>query len=96
MDAELKKTWVAALRSGKYLQTRRQLRSPNGGYCCLGVLCRVAKIAIAKNGQACSRNRDYQPIYDLIGGAEARTLMALNDRAMSTFSQIADAIETSM
>jgi len=33
--------WVAALRSGKYKQGRRQLRSGDS-YCCLGVLCDLA------------------------------------------------------
>lgn len=30
--------WVAALRSGKYKQGQRYLRSRNDTYCCLGVL----------------------------------------------------------
>jgi hypothetical protein len=39
------KRWVKALRSGKYRQTREQLRAadaegqPTDGFCCLGVLC---------------------------------------------------------
>jgi hypothetical protein len=38
MDPAIKARWVAALRSGKYLQTKERLRG-NGGHCCLGVLC---------------------------------------------------------
>lgn len=39
MKASLKKKWVAALRSGKYEQTRGVLYSPEGkAHCCLGVL----------------------------------------------------------
>lgn len=38
MKKEVKKKWVAALRSGKYKQAKGALRSRNG-YCCLGVLC---------------------------------------------------------
>jgi len=41
MDPELKKEWVAALRSGTYPQTKHAL-AKGGGYCCLGVLCVVA------------------------------------------------------
>lgn len=41
MKAEVKKEWVAALRSGKYQQGRGQLRQHNE-YCCLGVLCDIA------------------------------------------------------
>jgi len=35
---EVQKKWVAALRSGKYKQVKRHLKS-NNGFCCLGVLC---------------------------------------------------------
>jgi hypothetical protein len=41
------KKWVAALRSGKYDQTRRVL-SNSEGYCCLGVLCDIAPKAVGK------------------------------------------------
>ena len=44
-DNELRRRWVAALRGGKYDQTRRELRhnrtSANDSFCCLGVLCDV-------------------------------------------------------
>lgn len=36
----LRKTWVEALRSGNYKQTRGRLHA-GGGYCCLGVLCEI-------------------------------------------------------
>lgn len=38
MDANIKKRWVQALRSGKYNQTREELVNQDG-FCCLGVLC---------------------------------------------------------
>jgi hypothetical protein len=38
MDAQLKRDWVKALRSGNYKQGRGRLCSVNGRYCCLGVL----------------------------------------------------------
>lgn len=41
MKADLKKKWVEALRSGKYIQGRVYL-AKNGKHCCLGVLCEVA------------------------------------------------------
>ena len=37
MTPSLKSAWTTALRSGKYRQGRRQLRSPEG-YCAMGVL----------------------------------------------------------
>ncbi len=43
MDPELKKKWVAALRSGEYKQGRNRLhRKVDNSFCCLGVLCEVA------------------------------------------------------
>lgn len=52
MNPKLKADWVAALRSGKYKQARGALVRArfesgkrtsiyDGGYCCLGVLCKV-------------------------------------------------------
>lgn len=43
MDPEIKKRWVSALRSGEYDQNKHSLRSEEGGYCCLGVLCDIVK-----------------------------------------------------
>lgn len=36
--------WVKALRSGKYKQGRRRLKSLDNSYCCLGVLCEIMGI----------------------------------------------------
>lgn len=33
--------WVKALRSGQYEQGRQYLKTADGGYCCLGVLCNL-------------------------------------------------------
>lgn len=40
LKPEVTEKWLAALRSGKYKQGRKTLRSDEG-YCCLGVLCDV-------------------------------------------------------
>lgn len=37
----VKREWVSALRSGEYRQIDSQLTDGAGGYCCLGVLCKV-------------------------------------------------------
>jgi hypothetical protein len=44
MNAEVKKKWLAALRSGKYKQGKYTLRTEDNEFCCLGVLCEVARI----------------------------------------------------
>jgi hypothetical protein len=40
MEENIKKEWLAALRSGKYEQSTGRLRDDKG-YCCLGVLCDI-------------------------------------------------------
>lgn len=54
MNPEIKKEWVAALRSGEYKQGTRYLHrtySDGDVFCCLGVLCELA----VKAGQVSSR-----------------------------------------
>jgi hypothetical protein len=40
MHPDLKRDWIAALRSGKFKQGTSSLNGPEG-YCCLGVLCEL-------------------------------------------------------
>jgi len=40
MNKDIKRRWVAALRSGEYKQIKGALRK-NDGFCCLGVLCDI-------------------------------------------------------
>lgn len=42
MKTEIKALWTDALRSGVYTQTQNHLRDAKG-FCCLGVLCDIAK-----------------------------------------------------
>jgi len=39
MNEVIKQQWLAALRSGEYDQGRDRLRTDDGAFCCLGVLC---------------------------------------------------------
>jgi hypothetical protein len=47
MNEEIKAQWVAALRSGEYQQGLHALKEETSdgtiNYCCLGVLCEIAK-----------------------------------------------------
>jgi hypothetical protein len=43
MNKAIAMKWVKALRSGKYKQGKEQLRTVEGEYCCLGVLCDITK-----------------------------------------------------
>jgi hypothetical protein len=47
MDATIKAQWVAALRSGDYTQGQGSLKTRDGSYCCLGVLCAIAPDEVA-------------------------------------------------
>lgn len=55
MNAELKATWLAALRSGDFIQTTGALERPIGAnmaHCCLGVL-NVVRGAAKENDSSC-------------------------------------------
>ncbi len=41
MNPERKELWLAALESGEFEQGKRELRTSDGRYCCLGVACEV-------------------------------------------------------
>lgn len=43
MKSEIKTLWLEALRSDEYEQTTHALSRDDGCYCCLGVLCEIAK-----------------------------------------------------
>jgi len=44
MDQRIKTEWVALLRYGNIKQTKRKLHNKEeGSFCCLGVLCEMAK-----------------------------------------------------
>lgn len=101
MDPALKAKWVTALRSGEYEQGQSRLRTLEGSFCCLGVLCEVAGVQISDGGNSVvgieDGMDDYQPIYDLIGNsAIAAQLWRMNDGnnvGGKTFPEIADFIE---
>ena len=42
MNKDIKKAWVAALRSGEYEQGKNYLHTSDDKFCCLGVLCDLA------------------------------------------------------
>lgn len=50
MTPELKASWLADLKSGKYPKTQNYLKTAHG-YCCLGVLCETAGIGFSDEAQ---------------------------------------------
>lgn len=97
MDKELKAKWIEALRSGKYQQTRAQLYREHAtatdpaGYCCLGVLCKVAPIAIDEPVASMA----YGTLHGMLGDKAVDKLWTMNDDGAS-FVQIADYIEANL
>ena len=101
MNKRIKKLWVKALRSGKYKQGRGRLRRRSGSvvtYCCLGVLCEVAK---SEGVISRYTGSDGFPIDKILKWAELpddnprlnrSRATVLNDSGMS-FEHIADRIE---
>lgn len=108
MTPELKAKWVEALRSGKYAQGKRALRTgrdkpENDLFCCLGVLCDL--IAPELWDRSCGRHNGYEslPSPRVMRLAElseklVRDAADLNDGTPTvpsrTFPEIADWIET--
>src|SRR4051812_19674656 len=59
MNPEIKKQWVAALRSGEFKQGKAALRNGDT-FCCLGVLCELHRRA---NGGEWERNEEDDFLY---------------------------------
>lgn len=100
MDQELKKAWTSALRSGEYRQCRNQLTSGSGGYCCLGVLAKIAGLTTSADGCEIQTEDEehagYRPIEALVGQS-LEPFYQRNDGfdpiRPHSFSEIADYID---
>ena|SRR5688572_11090021 len=105
MNPEIKRQWLAALRSGKYEQITHRLAA-DGGFCCLGVLCEILpdnskeKIGESRELYAYFSHSSTLPpeiqnraeIPDGVSG----TLSTMNDDQRKTFPEIADWIEANL
>jgi hypothetical protein len=95
MNLENVKKWTDALRSGKYDQGQKMLRSADDEFCCLGVGCDVLGVDYVGAG-------GYPPegFWETLGievgnGTEEfqEELVRLNDSDKASFPAIADYIE---
>jgi hypothetical protein len=97
---KLKEKWVKALRSGRYKQTTGVLSehdsSGREANCCLGVLCRVARLR-KDNWRDWGLLSDFDSGYALLEEHDfnEQPLASLNDEGKS-FSEIADYIEENL
>lgn len=98
MDKKLKRKWVAALRSGKFRQTTGMLRDQDeidgeAEFCCLGVLCEVAKVKYNGN------NGQLPPDFSTqvcVGDVTQTKLIGMNDDKGYGFKRIATWIEKNL
>lgn len=102
--------WVKALRSGKYKQGRKALRTRRGNYCCLGVACDISKLSKwdtnsygegRYDGHVGDLPRRVKKWFGMAlsnplvtHGKKQVELASLNDRRSSSFRQVADLIES--
>ena len=93
MDAELKAKWISALRGGEYQQCRGKLHD-GVGYCCLGVLAKIAPAPFIKLAELDTIGWRGEEHYH-IGEEERIKLEIMNDEGMG-FQQIADYIEKNL
>jgi hypothetical protein len=106
MNRELKQKWIAALRSGGYLQGRQELkfkdRQKQLRYCCLGVLAELAepeKLQTVRNKFLFYGSRGFLRISEakwvFLPEETQRELARMNDEGKS-FRHIADWIEANV
>lgn len=102
------RNWVAALRSGEFVQGFNQLANTDGSYCCLGVACKLIEEPGRCDGNlhwrwcAAMMPGELADLYELAdaeGGfmperpEQTWSLASMNDCAQATFAEIADVIE---
>lgn len=99
---ELRREWVAALKSGKYTQIQYGLRSKKEndfGYCCLGVLCNIVDVYLFDlfdaSGEMSNKDGNISQICDFVGlNSETKDyLIKMNDNEVP-FKKIAEYIES--
>lgn len=101
-----REAWFAALRSGKFVQVGKTLRTPAGEVCALGVageiICQEpnSKLIVDEFGKFAVNDPDaswsvYMLISDWLGleGSQEDVICFLNDRWRFSFSEIADRLE---
>lgn len=97
MDQTVKAVWVAALRSGKFLQGQKYLKSRSGKFCCLGVLRHVMNPrdtnSVHDTGCTLTPEQLAQAGLDPV---QQTILWGMNDYEDKSFNEIADYIETEL
>ena len=86
MDRKYKAEWLKALRSGEYQQARGKLYDGTG-YCCLGVLCKVAGSKFVITNPDDVRHESDYPVYEptKLGNDQPGDAESLNDHGLQMF-----------
>lgn len=105
LDAEFKTRWLAALRSGRFIQTRRDLIAVEEetciGHCCIAVGAAVKHnlppdAIIPEWDYSDDDHTDIAAGFIGLGVADKKTLVEMNDRDLLDFNAIADWIEENL
>lgn len=92
MDAEIKRKWVEALRSGEYQQGRGSLVPDDDSLCCIGVgFC----VALPSENVGASWTDDAAERIGLTA-TQRDYLVRLNDEWKKSFAEIADYIDANL
>lgn len=104
IDTVLKKKWVKALRSKKFIQRTRSLSDRSyGTFCCLGVLCEVAEIEKGGDGtyksgtgyvEGCLSDTLLEQ-FEIDADSHSK-LINMNDDEGLSFSDIADWVDANL
>lgn len=102
MKKKIAKRWIAALRSGEYIQGRGQLRNQDK-FCCLGILCNLhaqdhPQIAASQLSPTFYLGKKADLAHEVVRWADISVssesvLMDMNDAKQWSFNQIADHIK---
>ena len=98
MTNEEKQAWIAALRSGSYLQGKGCLRRDDK-FCCLGVLCEIRPNVVWNEPQKHYFFKDLGDIKtsilpeDVLNLPSQGILTSMNDIESKNFAEIADFLE---
>jgi hypothetical protein len=111
LPPDLKKEWLAALRSGRYPQGRGRLLR-DGAYCCMGVLAVIAgyDLSVLRGQEDLSaiscpllgdwgrgpEDGNFFPTDSESWTTTQRYLAGLNDGARKSFHEIADWVEENL
>ncbi len=99
LPEEFKQKFVAALRSGEYVQCRNMMFDGQGGHCCLGVAAVLSGVPyneLVDSEGIEAYNKLPEAINNGFDNPTAIHLIRMNDIEQNSFLEIADYIEQNL